>query len=69
MAKAEWKAGAAWKVGDVITDSNGNAQRCTTAGISGTMPPKWQETPYAYTDDGTTVWTLLGLAPPNRSSL
>jgi len=58
---ATWKAGAAYSLGQVALDSNGNVQIVTTAGTSGTAAPTtWGTTAGATTADGTVVWTFQG---------
>ena len=60
-----WAASTAETVGNLIVDSNGNIQRCTTAGNTGTSAPAWAATIGATTNDsaggGTAVWTLVAL--------
>jgi hypothetical protein len=60
-----WAATTAKTVGNLIVDSNGNIQRCTTAGNTGTSAPTWATTIGATTNDstggGTAVWTLVAL--------
>jgi hypothetical protein len=64
-----WAASHAQTVGNLIVDSNGNIQRCTTAGSTGTAAPTWATTIGSTTNDstggGTVVWTLVakGMAP------
>jgi phage tail sheath protein FI len=62
---AAWAASHAYAVGDLITDTNGHVQRCTTAGTSGaTEPTPWPTTLGTTTDDtggSTVVWTLVAL--------
>jgi hypothetical protein len=54
-----WAAAHAYTVGNLIVDSNGNIQRCTTAGTSGGTAPAWASTSAATTTDNTAVWTLV----------
>ena len=56
-----WSASAARAAGAMIVDSNGNIQRCTTAGTSGVSAPAWATTIGATTTDATAVWTLVAL--------
>ncbi len=53
-----WTANLAEAVGNLIVDSNGNIQRCTTAGTSGTAAPAWAASIGAITNDGSVLWTL-----------
>lgn len=43
-----------------ISDSNGNIQICTTAGMTGARAPVWATTPGSTTTDNTAVWTCYG---------
>lgn len=54
-----WTNGHGYSVGDLIVDSNGNIQRCTTAGTSGGSAPSWATTISSTTNDNTAVWTLV----------
>lgn len=54
-----WVASTAHVVGDLMVDSNGNTQKCTTAGTSGLSAPTWNRTLNSTTTDGTAVWTLV----------
>jgi len=60
-----WAASSPYVGGNLIVDSNGNIQRCTTAGNSGTSAPGWAVTIGGTTNDnvggGTAVWTLVAL--------
>ena len=56
-----WSAGTAYAVDSLIIDSNGNRQKVTTGGVSGTAPPTWAHTTFNNTEttpDGTVTWTL-----------
>jgi uncharacterized protein len=60
-----WQPSTAYTVGELIVDSNGNAQRCTTAGTSGVSEPtNWATTIGMTTQDGVggtaVTWTLVG---------
>jgi hypothetical protein len=56
-----WAASTAKVAGNLIVDSNGNIQRCTTAGTTGASAPAWVTTLNSTTNDGTAVWTLVAL--------
>ena len=56
-----WGAGTAQAAGALIVDSNGNPQRCSTAGTTGASAPAWAATLAAVTIDGRAVWTLVAL--------
>lgn len=56
-----WSASLPRSVGAIVVDSNGNLQRCTTAGTSGSTAPAWSTSLNATTTDGTVVWTLITL--------
>lgn len=56
-----WSAITAQTVGTLIVDSNGNLQRCTTAGTSGAVAPTWATALNATTTDGSAVWTVVAL--------
>jgi hypothetical protein len=56
-----WAASTAKVVGNLIVDSNGNIQRCTTAGTTGASAPAWATALNSTTSDGTAAWTLVAL--------
>jgi hypothetical protein len=60
-ANANWATSTAYSVGNLIVDSNGNIQRCTTAGTSGSgSHPTWSTTIGGTTSDNSPlVWTLV----------
>jgi len=58
-ANPAWTASHAYTVGNLIVDSNGNIQRCTTAGTSGGSHPAWATTIGNTTNDSGAVWTLV----------
>ena len=60
-----WSAGQAVTPGQMIVDSNGNVQECTTGGTTfANAPGTWGSTVGATTSDGATVvWTCVSLAP------
>jgi len=61
QAAPAWSASTAELVGNLIVDANGNTQKCTTAGTTGTTTPAWARTLGATTNDGATVWTLVAI--------
>jgi hypothetical protein len=61
-ANPNWASATSYSVGNLIVDSNGNIQRCTTAGTSGGSHPTWATTVDATTNDNSPmVWTLVAL--------
>jgi len=60
-----WTASQVVIAGQMIVDSNGNLQECTTSGTTGSNAPgTWGNTVGAVTLDGTTVvWTCASLGP------
>jgi hypothetical protein len=60
-----WAAGQTVTAGQMIVDSNGNVQECTTGGTTYTSAPgAWGTALGATTSDGATVvWTCAALAP------
>jgi len=54
-----WAGATAHAVGDLIVDGNGNVQRCTTAGTTGSASPAWATALNATTSDGGVTWTLV----------
>lgn len=60
-ANSSWSATSAKNVGAVIVDGNGNVQRCTTAGTTGSSAPAWSTSLSGATNDGTAIWTLVAL--------
>ncbi|MDE2101154.1 MAG: hypothetical protein KGL39_28155 [Patescibacteria group bacterium] len=54
-----WTASNPYTVGQMIVDSNGRIQRCTTAGTSGATHPVWATTLGNTTTDNTATWTLI----------
>ena len=61
QAVPQWTASTVETVGNLIVDSNGNTQKVTTAGTTGTSTPTWGRTLNSTTTDGTVVWTLVAL--------
>jgi len=65
-----WAASTAYTAGQLIVDSNGNLQKCTTAGTSGTSNPVWNQTVGGITSDlSPLVWTLLNLGAYQNTTL
>ena len=64
-AQPAWAAGQAVTSGQMIVDSNGNVQECTTGGTTYVnVPGIWGSTVGALTTDGSAVvWTCVALAP------
>ena len=60
-ANPAWAASTAWTAGSLVVDANGNIQRCTTAGTSGSGVPTWATALGATTGDGSAVWTAVAL--------
>jgi hypothetical protein len=61
-ANPAWAATHAYSAGNLIVDSNGNIQRCTTAGTSAGSHPTWVTTIGTTTNDASPlVWTLVAL--------
>ncbi len=56
-----WASLHAYAVGNLLIDSNGNTQRCTTAGTSGAAAPSWATAMGGTTTDNTVTWTLVAL--------
>ncbi len=64
-AQPAWPSATAVTPGQMIVDSNGNIQECTTGGTTfANAPGTWGATLGATTTDGSTVvWTCVALAP------
>jgi hypothetical protein len=64
-SQPSWSAAQAVTPGQMIVDSNGNVQECTTGGTTSTgAPSNWGNTLGAMTSDGSTVvWICAALAP------
>ena len=54
-----WLATTVQSLGNLILDANGNVQRCTAAGTTGTDLPAWSVLLNGTTVDGTATWTLV----------
>jgi uncharacterized protein len=61
QAAPQWTPLTAETVGNLIVDANGNTQKCTTAGTTGTSAPTWGRTLGSTVTDGTVIWTLLAI--------
>ena len=62
-----WAATTAYVVGNLVLDTNGNTQRCTTAGTTGSGPV-WPTALGATVVDGTATWTLAAIGKAAISS-
>jgi len=60
-ANSTWAASHSYSIGNLIVDSNGNIQRCTTAGTSAGAAPAWSTTLSGTTADNSVVWTLVAM--------
>jgi hypothetical protein len=60
-ANPAWSAATPYTAGTLVIDSNGNLQRCTTAGTSGSSAPAWSTALSGSTADGAAAWTLVAL--------
>ena len=58
-ANPVWVATTVKSVGALIVDANGNIQRCTVAGTSGSSVPTWSTSLSGNTIDNTVTWTLV----------
>jgi hypothetical protein len=64
-ANPSWAVTTAYTVGNLIVDSNGNIQRCTTAGTSDGSHPAWSTSIGSTTNDlSPLVWTLVARSTP-----
>lgn len=61
QAAPSWAASTVETIGNLLVDSNGNTQKVTTAGTTGTSTPAWGRTLNSTVTDGTVVWTLIAL--------
>lgn len=55
-----WTTSTVYSTSLMILDSNGNIQKLTQGGTTGTAQPTWATALGATTNDGTAVWTCLG---------
>lgn len=60
-ANPTWTASSVKALGALLVDGNGNVQRCTTAGTTGSAEPSWASALNATTTDGSAIWTLVAL--------
>ena len=60
-----WQASHAYSLNTLITDTNGNVEKATTAGTSGATQPTWNVNITGTTTDNTVTWTNQG---PNGTS-
>lgn len=58
-----WAASALFKSGFRVVDTNGNSQRVTIAGTTGSSQPAWNTSPNSTTTDNTVTWTNDGPIP------
>jgi Bacteriophage tail sheath protein len=65
QAAPQWTPSTAETAGSLVVDSNGNTQKCTTAGTTGTSTPVWGRTLASSVTDGTVVWTLIAIGSTN----
>lgn len=63
-----WVAATGFALGFNVVDANGNSQRVTTAGTSGSSLPTWALVPTNTTTDGTVIWTNMGPIPGASST-
>lgn len=64
-----WAATTAYALNDTCIDANGNTQKVTTAGTSGSSAPAWNQTIGGTTTDGTVAWTLITLVAETNAFL
>jgi hypothetical protein len=61
IAAASWQPSHAYSVGDLVVDTNGFIERCTTAGTSKSFGiPGWGSSWAGTTTDHTVTWTNIG---------
>ena len=64
VANLPWMKNTQYQIGTQITDSNGNTQTCTVAGMSGSTPPFWDVVNGHATEDTDptmpAIWTCVG---------
>lgn len=61
-----WQASHAYVVGNLIVDSNGFIEKCTTAGTSGAGTPGWTTTWNSNINDNGVVWQNIGSGVDGR---
>jgi hypothetical protein len=60
---AQWQPNTAYPSGQIIVDSNGNAEIVSTPGTSGSSEPDWSDA-FLPTSDGTVTWINNGSPAP-----
>lgn len=63
-----WTAGTQVPLGFRVVDTNGNSQRVTTAGLTGSSQPAWNVAPNGNTSDNAAVWAMDGPIPNGSSN-
>ncbi len=64
-----WAAGTGYALYAQIIDTNGNVQRVTVAGTSGSTQPAWNPTVSGNTTDGSVTWLNMGTNYANVGTL
>lgn len=64
-----WIANTQYNLNDFIVDTNGNSQKVTTAGISGSSAPSWNSSTSGTTTDNAITWTNMGAIYNGSSSV
>jgi hypothetical protein len=65
IADAAFATSTAYTIGNLVVDPNGNIERCTVAGTSGTAQPTWLTAPGATTTSGGASFENLGASGTN----
>jgi hypothetical protein len=60
VTTAGWQASHAYSVGNLIVDTHGFIEKCTTAGTSGILAPSWSSTWNSNANDNGVVWQNVG---------
>src|SRR6185312_10204958 len=58
----------AYTAGQIVVDTNGNYQKATTSGTSGSAQPSWNKNVNGLTTDGSVIWINLGGAGLNLAT-